>query len=258
MSAEAVREVLTKAAGDDGFRALLASDSTAALAQQRQHLTRQEREWLAAAPDGVLQAMSAPVPDVPADSDPATRPLVKELGAIVLTAVLVVVFGAVLEQALRTVDTDPRGVQVGHAMQLVSPFTNAKDLLGIVLPLFGAAVTFWLGAAIEGRRADANGKAADQASSERDVAKQRERQTRTTGVQALGVVELRASGAAPVAAVEPVEGRTPRSPGATRTATSDGLDLDGLANILSQAQRHPQGIGAMTPLSLTSGTRCSQ
>lgn len=245
MSTEAVRELLGRAAHDGRFAALLESDREAALAEQGQRLTAQERAWLASAPKDVLPALSRTVPEELKDSGRATRLSVKELGALLLTAVLVLVFVAVIVQTLRTVNEDPRGVQVGDTTQLVSPFANAKDLLGVVLPLFGAAVTFWLGAAVEGRRADANGKAAEQAAEERDLAKRQANDTRTTAAEALGLVEgaLRASGGTtsttPEETASTVERRTagaPRAPESGDGQGRGGVDVGGLMNIVAQAR----------------------
>src|SRR5262245_19158543 len=41
-------------------------------------------------------------------------------------------------------------------LMMLDPFARTMDLLTLLLPLFSAAVSFWLGVAIEGRRADQN------------------------------------------------------------------------------------------------------
>lgn len=70
-------------------------------------------------------------------------------------------------------------------IQVVDTFGRAKDLLNIFFPLFGAVVTFWLGVAVEGRRADHNEAEAKQAKVEKEAAEVGARKAHNAAVEAL-------------------------------------------------------------------------
>ena len=59
----------------------------------------------------------------------------------------------------------------------------------MIVPLFGAVVTFWLGVAIEGRRADEHKENATQAGKERDEAKESERKKTTTAATVIAEIK---------------------------------------------------------------------
>jgi hypothetical protein len=61
----------------------------------------------------------------------------KEGGALLPTAVLAIVFAAVLVVTLFRLGSDPHGVEIGSTTQQVDEFGRAKDLLGVVVPLLG-------------------------------------------------------------------------------------------------------------------------
>jgi hypothetical protein len=80
-------------------------------------------------------------------------------------------------------------VDVGGSLQTVDEYGRAKDLLLVIVPLFGAVVTFWLGVAIEGRRADEHKENAAQAGKERDEAKESERKKTTTAATVIAEIK---------------------------------------------------------------------
>jgi hypothetical protein len=78
------------------------------------------------------------------------------------------------------------------ATQMVDSYGRAKDILSIVMPLFSAAVTFWLGVAVEGGRADTNARTAERAAADgadagrgERAAKDQEHHTRLIAMDAL-------------------------------------------------------------------------
>lgn len=85
----------------------------------------------------------------------------KEWCAAGVSLVLIGLLIGVLIPTYSIANSLPQVVKVGDAYQLVDTFSRAKDLLVILFPLFGAVVTFWLGTAIEGKRADENQQKAD-------------------------------------------------------------------------------------------------
>jgi uncharacterized membrane protein len=102
------------------------------------------------------------------------RPSFKEIGAAALSLILVLIRIPVIWTALDEIGSQPVGVKVGDATLVVDGYARSKELLGIVYPLLTATVTFWLGVAIEGRRADTQGEAAAKAGEQRDEATLRE------------------------------------------------------------------------------------
>lgn len=229
MSSEGVKKLLARAAEEPTFRARLESDPASVL-DQDSTLGTEEKASLKALPVSVLSAM-VDAATTPARATASMKPTFKEWGAMGLTVVLVLIFIPVLVKTLGAIDTDPHGVAIGGATQLVDPFAKSKDLLSIVLPLLGAAITFWLGVAIEGKRADTNGKAADDAKQDSKEAKDRESETRTTAAEALGRVHgaLESVGGADSGGVE------------RRGVGAQGPDLAALKNLVADARDRVMG-----------------
>jgi hypothetical protein len=188
MSREAVSEIIRRARSDDAFRTVLLSNPTETLAPYEGRLSEDEKRTLVEAADDPFALAAA----VESASDAWWRPLVpssfKEVGGSVLSIVLVVAFLLSLVFVIARIGSNPRGVTIGGQAERVDEFLRAKDVLAIVVPLFGAVVTFWLGVAIEGRRADEHKANAVQAGKQRDDAKESERKKTTVAATALAEV----------------------------------------------------------------------
>jgi len=190
MSREAVSEIVAKAREDETFRNALLANPPEALAPYAGRLTEGEIQALSSAASEPF-AVAALVA-TPAAPEPWWRPLVpssfKEFGGTVLSTVLVFAFLLALVLVLTRIGSDPRAVTVGGRDEAVDEYVRAKDVFGIIVPLFGAVVTFWLGVAIEGRRADDHKQNAVQAGKERDEAKESERKKTSTASAVLAEV----------------------------------------------------------------------
>ena len=165
------------------------------------------------------------------------RPTFKEIGAAVLSVVLVLICVPVIVTVIGQIDAKPIGVKVGEATVIVDGYDRAKQLLGIVFPLLTATITFWLGVAVEGRRADANGKAASDATDERDAAhaqrdeaSRREQSTRAAAVEAIAEIENALGSPASRPGSGPIEYRGAQPP------PVPALDLDHLRGVVSAAK----------------------
>lgn len=187
-----MNEVVRRAATEESFRAELLDRPDEALEPYSDRLTVQEHMALASVRHEPL-ALAVLLERVPDETASWWRALVpssfKELGGAVLSVALIAAFLAVLAVTLGQIGTDPRGVSVGTAIQSVDEFARSKDVLAIVLPLFGAVVTFWLGIAVEAKRGDEHKQSATQARTERDDAQAAERRKATVAAGALGAVE---------------------------------------------------------------------
>jgi hypothetical protein len=190
MSREAVTEIVAKARTDEAFRQALLTDPSSALGAYATRLSEDEREALTTARSDPF-ALAALLAGAQAQ-DPWWRSFMpssfRDVGGALLSAVLVVAFLVALLVALNRIGTDPRGVSVGGNNQTIDEFSRAKDVLLVVVPLFGAVLTFWLGVAVEGRRADDHKQNAAHAGQERDDAKERERKKTTVAASALAEI----------------------------------------------------------------------
>jgi hypothetical protein len=188
MSRETVSEIVAKTRSDDAFREGLLTDPTGTLAPYDARLSDEEKQALSSAASDPFALASL----VESRREAWWRSLVptsfKEFGGSVLSVVLVLAFLLSLVLLLTRIGSDPRGVTVGGREETVDEFSRAKDVLSIVIPLFGAVVTFWLGVAVEARRADEHRENATQAGKERDEAKESERKKTTTAATALAEV----------------------------------------------------------------------
>jgi hypothetical protein len=163
MSKEQVQKVIDKALADASFRQKLFANPKEALNDYRDKLTAEEIAGLIALTPDVFEGIEASV-EAASKPTPWYQPIsFRETGGAVLSLVLIALMAVVLGYVVREIGSDPRGVKIGDAFQIVNTWERAKDLLSILFPLFGAVVTFWLGVAVEGRRADDNKQAADDA-----------------------------------------------------------------------------------------------
>jgi hypothetical protein len=229
MSREAVNEIIAKARTDRAFEQQLLDDPAAALGPYAERLNTQEQEQLSSirADPFTLAALIDERPDPWWRS--FTPSSFKEVGGSMLSLVLVLAFMILLIVALLRIGSDPRAVDVGGSLQTVDEWSRAKDLLLVIVPLFGAVVTFWLGVAIEGRRADEHKQNAAEAGKERDEAKESERKKTTTAATVIAEIKqaikhLRAGSS------EPGTRGAPGEPPLTR-------ELDELDVMLDQARQ---------------------
>ncbi|MEM7799563.1 MAG: hypothetical protein AAF633_10265 [Chloroflexota bacterium] len=120
----------------------------------------------------------------------------REAGAGVLSLLLILLLVYTVFATLAQMNTAPITYQVNDTELVVDPFERAKDLLGIIFPLFGAVVTFWLGVSVEGRRADKNEEEAQRERDEKvvesvkkEVALQDAAESRTIALDAIDQAE---------------------------------------------------------------------
>lgn len=196
MSTILLQDLIERAAHDDDFRARLTSQPEQALQPYADSLTAEETEALRAS-----VAVLARRPNL-SKHDWYRPNSFKEIGAAALSLILIVLLLYAAIRTYQTADAQPTQVIVGEFTQLIDPHDRARDLLNIFFPLFSAVVTFWLGVAVEGRRADRNEAIVDdaraaQASSEAQAehakagaaeAQKREANTRVTARKVLADV----------------------------------------------------------------------
>lgn len=165
MSQEVVENIIRRAATDSAFRKKLSSEPNAALEEYKDKLTDAERAALKAIKNEVMEGFAAVLKK---EERPWWQPAsFKELGGALLSLFLI---GLLLYAAWQTyglINVTPQTYDVGDNTQVVDTFSRAKDLLNILFPLLSAVVTFWLGVAVEGRRADDLSHTADQEREER-------------------------------------------------------------------------------------------
>jgi hypothetical protein len=184
MSQEAVQDVLKKLGSDAEFRKRMRTDSAAAL-------DKDFAGKLDAAEKKILTGMTGAFA---ADLKQAERPWYlpssfKEVGGAILSLGLLVLFFWVLGQTYAQIAVPPQAVKIEGATQILDVFGRAKDLLNILFPLFAAVVTFWLGVAVEGKRADDNKATADKAGKDAANAQANEQKVRVSAASALGNVK---------------------------------------------------------------------
>jgi hypothetical protein len=176
MTQKSVDNVLKKAATDAEFRSQLAADPDRVLAPYRDQLTDKEITELKSLSPEVLNSISR------LNSNGSGQRWYlpgsfRELGGALLSIILLALLLIVAVQTFNTSSTAPTAIEVGDQVILIDPFERSKDLLNLFFPLFSAVVTFWLGVAVEGRRADKNEAEADQA-------RQEEQEARASQIQA--------------------------------------------------------------------------
>jgi hypothetical protein len=177
MSQEVVQEVLKKLGSEPKFRKRIRRDSAATLEKDyANQLTEAEKHAL----EDMIGGFAS---DLKQAEQPWWQPSsFKELGGGCLSVVLVVLFSWVLSQTLGLLASAPQLVQIGDTTQMVNAFDRAKDLLEKLFPWVTAVVTFWLGVAVEGKRADENKETADNSEA-------REQMTRANAAATIGTAK---------------------------------------------------------------------
>lgn len=151
MTQATVDSVVQRAAVDAAFRQQLSSQADSALAPYREQLSAEELALLRSLAPSLARLNPAAAPPPASPWRPASF---KELGAATLSLALIFLLLYSALQTFGLVSTAPTVLQVGDSVQLIDPFERAQEALNIFFPLFSAVVTFWLGIAVEGRRAD--------------------------------------------------------------------------------------------------------
>jgi hypothetical protein len=171
MTQKRVDDVLKKAATDAEFRSQLAADPDKALAPYRDQLTDKEIAELKSLSPEVLSSISRLN-----DNGAAQRWYLpgsfREFGGALLSIILLALLLIVAVQTFNTSAAVPTAIEVGDQVIIIDPYERSKDLLNLFFPLFSAVVTFWLGVAVEGRRADKNEAEADQARQDEQEARE--------------------------------------------------------------------------------------
>lgn len=184
MTTKAVEEIIEKATTDTIFRKQLASNPDQALSPFQDKLTAEELSALKSITPALLEGTAGLISST-ADKEPPAPPWYqpssfKEAGGALLSIILIIMLFVVANRVFQQIDSPPFTVAVGDSQQLVDPFDRAKDLLNILFPLVSAVITFWLGVAVEGKRAEANAETAKQERKGRHKAEQREGRAKST------------------------------------------------------------------------------
>ena len=191
MSAETVQTIMRRIGDDPAFRERFGNERDEALAEYAQGLTENERDSLTALDGELIEGIAGLGTRRGGWRQALVPSSFKEAGALLLTAVLALTFVGMLFVTIATLGSDPRGVAIGNTTQQVDEYGRAKELLNVVVPLFGAAVTFWLGVAIESRQADENQQAKEREMVAREGAEKQEREMRSTAIPALHAAKAR-------------------------------------------------------------------
>jgi len=175
MSNETVQKVVEKAATDAAFRQKLVASATQdqALEPYKKDLTEDEIVGLKALTEVTLEGIEASIRSAKRTHwyEPSAF---RELGAAILSLFVLIIMLIVVAVAVVELGSDPRtivtggttdaqGVVTGGTSTVVDEWDRAQDLITILFPLFTAVLSFWLGVAVEGRRADENKKTAEEA-----------------------------------------------------------------------------------------------
>lgn len=149
----------------------------------------------------------------------------KEIFGGALSLVLIGLLCYVAGKTFGMMDVLPQAVNVGNATQVVDTYARSKDLLTTLFPLFGAVVTFWLGVAVEGKRADQNQDTADRA---------------TRNLRA-GAGELGEARGFADSRLEDIQARVTKGKGAPLTDAEMKGYLEGIVQRLDKAQKRLMG-----------------
>lgn len=186
MSEKTVQTILEKALTNQTFAQKLAEAPEQTLAAYKHDLTDAEMAALQNMNPMLLSTLGA----VMKKQQPRPKwwqpTSFKELGGSFLSLVLMAVLVFALIQTYRLINTPPLVVSVGGNEQMVDTFGRAQALLNMFFPLFSAVVTFWLGVAIEGRRADRHEAEAEEEKNGRQQAEAQRNAMRVTTSQTLG------------------------------------------------------------------------
>jgi hypothetical protein len=103
--------------------------------------------------------------------------------------VLIIVLVVVSIRTYAKIGSKPVIYSLNDSELAIDPFEQAKDLLNTLFPLFSAVVTFWLGATIEGKRADENKRQAEEEKTQRKEVEEDKRRVVDDATAALAQVE---------------------------------------------------------------------
>jgi hypothetical protein len=86
---------------------------------------------------------------------------------IILTGILIAVFLAYVYLTFAQINTRPMGIPMedGH-MEMFDPYSRAKDLLILIIPMFTTVISFWLGFSIQEKKVN---QAKEDANNEREM-----------------------------------------------------------------------------------------
>lgn len=179
MSAEELQQVVRKAINDASFRQRLLTDPDATL-KAYANLTADERRALKGLSPLLFEAVESAV-DAERKGPWWIPSSFREAGALFFSILTALGTAFMLFVVVGFINAGPSSTQVGDSVQTFQPFDRAKDVFAIVLPLFSAALAYWVGASSEGKRADAAEDKAKDSSEEADTARRQ-----LTGVLAAG------------------------------------------------------------------------
>ena len=188
MSEKTVKAIFTKAIEDEAFREALRTNPNEAL-KSYTDLTADESAALKALKP-VVNGMAAAAHED--DEKPWYRPSsFKELGAAVLSVLLLIVLVIAVIATYGLLSVEPKTINIGDTVQVIDTFGRAKDLLNIFIPLISAVISFWLGVAVEGKRADNSEERAAEQEGLRETAQQNENSTMIEAVSTLAGARTR-------------------------------------------------------------------
>lgn len=189
MSKETVGKVLGKALSDKSFRGRLSASPDDALRSYEGELSANEIAALRGLTPELLDGFTSVAEQAAARRAWWQPGSFKELGGAALSVILVVLLIVAAGLTYRAIGATPVVYTVNGGQQSINPFDQAKDLLVILFPMFSAVVTFWLGVAVEGRRAEESKEAADREKAARETAEKDKQSIAADAAEALGKVE---------------------------------------------------------------------
>lgn len=253
MSQEVVKLIIRKASSDSEFRQKLLDNPDTALKAYEGQLTPEELSAIKAMTAGVLEGVVSVVEE---EKQAAAQPWYlpssfKEFGSAVVSVILLLFLLYAVMQTYGRVGVAPQVVKLTEdTHQVVDTYDRAKDVLDVLFPLFGAVTSFWLGVAVEGRRADQSQEAAEQANEERAGAEEKTRETQTTAArvvgQTLGAAKVVAAGRKTRGIADPTRladifGVTREQAGEIadflQPADTERAQIDKLVDILDEAEK---------------------
>jgi hypothetical protein len=161
MSQNNVEDVLKRLSSDSEFRKKVKKDPSATLDKEYPKLGQDEKEAL----KNMVIGFAA---DLKEGRWSWLKPTsFKEFGGALLSAALVGLLIVVAHKTFAMMNVLPQAVDIGSTVQVVDTYARSRDLLSTLFPLFAAVVTFWLGVAVEGKRADQNKETAEKSSAAR-------------------------------------------------------------------------------------------
>jgi F0F1-type ATP synthase assembly protein I len=164
MSQEKLEVIIELATSDPAFRRKLIQDPDGTLKPylDRKDITTDEADAIKAIKEAVWEGIHDTVEQQTKRKwyQPANF---REFASGALTLVIVFIVLYVLGWLVDFANTNPKGITIGSNTETVDYFQRTKDLFLIVLPLLSAAISYWLGVTVEGKRADAAQEQADQA-----------------------------------------------------------------------------------------------